>query len=133
MTQSPSSATAGEVRNVRLKALLLDAYNPRLPPSQHGKSQEDLAVVLEMGFDAYTVAESMARHGYFVSEPLIVIRAESADRFVVIEGNRRLTALLGLTCEAVRREFATPERWDALAAACPFNAETSIPVVVAAT
>ena len=130
MNQQTGAAT-GEVRSVRLDSLLLDASNPRLPPSQHGKSQEDLAVVLEMGFDAFTVAESMARHGYFVSEPLIVIPAEEDQRFIVIEGNRRLTALLGLTKQAVRSEFATPERWHALAGNCPLLAETLIPVVVA--
>jgi hypothetical protein len=130
MNQQTGAAT-GEVRSVRLDSLLLDAFNPRLPPSQHGKSQEDLAVVLEMGFDAYTVAESMARHGYFVSEPLIVISAEEDERFIVIEGNRRLTALLGLTKEAVRSEFATPERWHELAGDCPLSAETLIPVCIA--
>jgi hypothetical protein len=121
------------LRSVRLDALLLDAFNPRLPPSQHGKSQEDLAVVLEMGFDAYTVAESMARHGYFVSEPLIVIPSETDNQFVVIEGNRRLTALLGLTKESIRCEFATPEPWRTLAAGCPMSSETQIPVVVASS
>lgn len=131
MTTLATSTNVGTVGNVRLDHLRLDSYNPRLPPSQHGKPQQDLAVVLEMGFDAYTVAESMARHGYFVSEPLIVIPEGTNGIYVVIEGNRRLTALLGLTIEAIRREFAAAERWHALSTSCPLSSSTLIPVVVA--
>jgi hypothetical protein len=131
MTAPVPYATVGTPGNVRLDGLRLDPYNPRLPPSQHGKSQQDLAVVLEMGFDAFTVAESLARHGYFVSEPLIVIPDDAPGTYLVIEGNRRLTALLGLTSESIRREFAAPDRWHQLASQCTVTLDTQIPVVIA--
>jgi len=75
----------------------------------------DLAVHLELGFDALTVAESIASHGFFGSEPLIVIANGSIDKWIVVEGNRRLTALLGLVDPAVREQFANPTPWDSLA------------------
>ena len=51
--------TAGESRELPLHRLRLDPHNPRLPADLQGSSQADLAVHLELGFDAYTVAESI--------------------------------------------------------------------------
>jgi hypothetical protein len=123
--------TLGEQRLVELGSLLLDPFNPRLPKSLQGQSQEDLAVNLELGFDAYTVAESIAGHGYFTSEPLIVIPGDEGSTWIVVEGNRRLTALLGLTQPEVRRQFAASDRWDELAGRSHVSPEDKIPVVVA--
>ena len=57
-------------------------------------------------YDAITIAESIARHGYFESEPLVAVpyeaaypgekRGERSGEYVVVEGNRRLTALRAL-------------------------------------
>ena len=69
----------GEHRRVPMTALRLDSYNPRLPSDMHGEGQEELAVHLELGFDALTVAESIASHGYFGSEPLIVIADQEIE------------------------------------------------------
>ena len=121
----------GDARLIALGDLLLDDMNPRLPPSQQGLPQVDLAVVLEMGFDAFTVAESIARFGFFSSEPLIAIPANADGKYVVVEGNRRLTALLGLTRADIRSEFATPERWEDLAEENSVTSESKVPVVVA--
>ena len=121
----------GEVRLIALADLVLDDMNPRLPPSQQGLHQVDLAVVLEMGFDAFTVAESIACLGFFSSEPLIAIPSNEDGKYVVVEGNRRLTALFGLAREDVRSKFATPDRWEALAAECAITNDTRVPVVVA--
>jgi len=131
MSDTSNITSLGESKNVSLTSLLLDDENPRLPPSQQGIDQSSLAVVLEMGFDAFTVAESIAHHGYFTSEPLIVIPASEAGKYVVVEGNRRLTALIGLTQKSIRSEFATPERWDELAATNSVDPNALIPVVVA--
>lgn len=120
----------GEQRRVPLRSLRLDPQNPRLPADLRGSGQEELAVHLELGFDALTVAESIASHGYFGSEPLIVIASDAADIWVVVEGNRRLTALLGLVDEAVRGEFANPEPWVKLAAKASVGLDDLIPVVV---
>jgi hypothetical protein len=121
----------GEVRLIALADLVLDDMNPRLPPSQQGLHQVDLAVVLEMGFDAFTVAESIARLGFFSSEPLIAIPSNEDGKYVVVEGNRRLTALFGLARGDMRSEFATRGRWEALAEECAITNDTRVPVVVA--
>ncbi len=120
----------GELIQLPISALRLDGQNPRLPPSQHGKDQANLAIVMEMGFDAYTVAENIARFGYFSSEPLIAV-PEGDGTYCVVEGNRRLTALLGLTDASIRSEFATPGRWADLASQSTLDSSTLVPVVVA--
>lgn len=128
---STHESFAGIPLRVELRNLRLDSSNPRLPPSQQGLPQEDLAVILEMGFDAFTVAESISRHGFFESEPLIVIAGESPDSYTVVEGNRRLTALIGLADPQVRREFASPDRWEEIADGSSVSMETIVPVVLA--
>lgn len=120
----------GEQQRVPLSSLRLDPQNPRLPADMQGQSQEDLAVHLELGFDALTVAESIASHGFFGSEPLIVIAGDNPGEWVVVEGNRRLTALLGLVDPDVRSQFANPSPWDALAKQATVSYDDLIPVVV---
>lgn len=129
MTNTP---TAGESRELPLRQLRLDPHNPRLPADLQGSSQADLAVHLELGFDAYTVAESISSHGYFGSEPLIVIADESEEppAWVVLEGNRRLTALLGLVDPTIRRQFANPQPWEALGQRSPVSADDKIPALI---
>jgi hypothetical protein len=84
-----------------------------------------------LGFEAYAIAQSIADNGFFRSEPLLVIRSEShADTWIVVEGNRRLTALLGLTDKGVRSQFAEADKWEALAKRAKINSDTRIPVVL---
>jgi hypothetical protein len=130
MTELREIRSMGEQRTAALRDLLLDPHNPRLPADVQGQGQDDLAVHLELGFDALTVAESIASHGFFGSEPLIVIAEDGSRRWVVVEGNRRLTALLGLVDPQVREQFANPAPWVALAEQASVNYDDLIPVVV---
>jgi ParB-like chromosome segregation protein Spo0J len=120
----------GAQRRVPLRDLRLDPHNPRLPADMQGEDQEDLAVHLELGFDALTVAESIASHGFFGSEPLIVIADDDEGKWVVVEGNRRLTALLGLADPQIRHQFANPSPWNPLAEQAGLSYDDQIPVVV---
>ena len=131
MNEPQDLVSLGKSQNVKISDLLLDDRNPRLPPSQQGLDQESLAVVIEMGFDAFTVAESISRHGFFSSEPLIVIPSDTEGKYVAVEGNRRLTALMGLTQSEIRSAFANPDRWDELASKASFDSSAAVPVVVA--
>ena len=116
---------------VAMSDLRLDPLNPRLPSQLQGGSQEDLAVDLDLGFEAFAVAESIATHGFFRSEPLIAVPStDEADTWIVVEGNRRLTALLGLSNPAIRAQFPDPDRWDALAAKARITDAMRVPVVV---
>lgn len=83
--------------------LLLDADNPRLSAIGDAKSQDALVEVLwnEMAVDE--VALSIAANGYFEEEPLFIIpgdpkNPEQKDKFIVVEGNRRLAAV-NLLCD----------------------------------
>lgn len=71
-------------------SLRLDAKNPRIPPSSKPLTPGELIVELVQHEDVYALAANIKANGYFPSEPLIAIRED--DRFVVVEGNRRLAA-----------------------------------------
>ncbi len=130
LTDHPNpGALLGTAIKVPIRKLSLDPENPRLPVGYRGKSQLDLAVVLEIGFEAYAVAQSIAESGFFSSEPLLAIMADP-EQYVVVEGNRRLTALIGLTNAEVRSNFAEADRWEALAETCTITLDDEIPIVV---
>ena len=91
--------------------LRLDIENPRLAWRLDGHSQEDLARTLWTLMSVEEVAWSIAENGFFRSEPLFVIIAnpEEADpkkrEYIVIEGNRRLTAVLLLRDKELRKKL----------------------------
>lgn len=121
----------GAQHHIAIRDLRLDPENPRLPVALQGASQEDLAVDLDLGFEAFTVAESIASHGFFASEPLIAIPKDlEPGTWTVVEGNRRLTALLGLANAAIRSQFPGADQWDTLAEKAGLTLETEVPVVV---
>ena len=128
------SVLFGETKLLKISDLLLDPKNPRIPESDDGKerSQAELARILDMGFDAFTVAESLAVHGYFASEPMIVISG-SSGKWIVVEGNRRLTAILGLTDSVIRGNFLEAKKWDEVAAHSKITKSDIIPVVIASS
>lgn len=111
--------------------LFLDPQNPRLPPDVRGGSQAEIAVFIERQYDALNVAFSIARHGFFPSEALVIVNEEGRD--IVVEGNRRLVALLGLVDAELRARFSRRRDWDLAAAEAAANAAVpdEIPVVVA--
>lgn len=108
-----------------------DPRNPRLPVDDRGdRSDIDLMVLLADRFDPLIVAESIARHGYFGSEPLIVCKEDGEWR--VLEGNRRLTALYALAHPEIREQFADRAGWSGLRdPAVPITFETQVPVLIA--
>ena len=73
--------------------LLLDASNPRLfgTPAYETEDQ-DLLLKTMWSFGVVEIVESISVTGYQSVEPLFV-EEQKNGRFVVIEGNRRLTAL----------------------------------------
>jgi hypothetical protein len=124
----------GETKSLKISDLLLDPENPRIPEPDDGKprSQAELARILDMGFDAFTVAESLAVHGYFASEPMIAISGTNG-KWIVVEGNRRLTAILGLTDAGIRGGFLEAKKWDEIATNSKITSNDSIPVVIASS
>jgi len=118
----------GEVKSIALSNLRLDWENPRLPDElRHPDStQEQLALYLDEHFDPIRVGESISRHGFFVSEPLIALAENS--HFRVVEGNRRLTALLAITGGPLRTSLiAQTPAWDGLET---LDGDIDVPVVL---
>lgn len=108
---------AGELLMLSTSELLLDWHNPRLrPDEQLSEDQEPdseehqrvLALLMNREYNPLPIAESIARHQYFLSEPMIAVRHN--DRYRVIEGNRRLTALRGLQDASLRQAFSAENR-----------------------
>lgn len=123
--------SAGVSRRLPISSLRLDPENPRIPDSHRHQETAELAVLLEMGFEAYSVAQSIAELGFFTAEPLIVVpNADEPGTWIVVEGNRRLTALIGLSYPEVRRNFAAPTRWEELASKREITPQMQVPVVV---
>jgi hypothetical protein len=76
--------------------LIFDPENPRLPQSLRKRKGEKTYEneVIEWMMQYENIIElmgSIAEKGYFPAEPLLVVK--SGDKFEVIEGNRRLTAV----------------------------------------
>jgi hypothetical protein len=96
---------------VPLSHLVLDRENPRLASEDTDVTKTELIRILwtEMAVDE--VALSIAANGYFPEEPLFVIPEKSGkadpekDHFIVVEGNRRLAAVLLLRNPKLRAEI----------------------------
>ena len=129
--QAIHHTVGGTPRRIRLTDLRLDPQNPRLPPHMQdpAKTQLELLMYIDKRFNPLEVAESIARHGYFESEPLIAV--EEAGVFVVVEGNRRLSALIGLSDQVSRAALSRQTKgWRTLPEA---ELPDELPVVVVAT
>jgi hypothetical protein len=106
--------------SVPVENLRLDRENPRLPSADIGSDVELLRYLWrEMAVDE--VALSIAANGFFPEEPLLVVpekkgkRDPETDKFIVVEGNRRLAAVLLLRDASLRQKLKTdlPEIDDA--------------------
>ena len=122
----PSLST--QIEYVPLDHLQLDAKNPRLTEAQQERatSQESLLQLIDREYDPLTIAESIAEHGYFASEPMIVLD-QGDEMLTVLEGNRRLAALKGLADPEISKSFKDPARWDSLREDAELPAE--VPVI----
>src|SRR6266576_6004775 len=100
---------------VAANKLLLDDENPRLPENMESTTPDALLKWMANQYNTLEVARSVAEHGYFDSEPMIAIK--EGNRFKVVEGNRRLTALKLLLDDSLRHSIALdePDKWDELA------------------
>lgn len=101
-----------QVELIDVDQLLLDPDNPRLESVTKGTTQEDLIRAMWREMAVSEVAMSIAENGFFREEPLFAIPAPpmaGADkksikhqRYIVVEGNRRLTAVKLLLDERLR-------------------------------
>lgn len=82
-----------ETRLIAVADLRFDRKNPRLPKDLIDGEPEDLALFYYEQAVVADLVGSMLENGFFPHEPIIV-RPDGEGVFTVVEGNRRLTALL---------------------------------------
>lgn len=80
-----------ELRKLSVDAIRLDKQNPRLPEDMLNESQRSIIHYMIEEFKILEIAKSIAKNGFFINELPIV--AKEGKYFVVVEGNRRITAL----------------------------------------
>lgn len=112
----------------RVLDLLLDNENYRLSDGAHSFDQNQLLQELERDFELNVIAESLADNGYFAEEPLVVIPGPS-DKFIVVEGNRRLATLKFILDPEIRQISRNPEYWKDVAGRLEYDI-SEVPVII---
>lgn len=86
-----------QVAEIELGDLDLDPKNPRFGSVVGpAKTQTEILDTIVTEYGVEDVISSLAVNGYFPGEPLICIKKKNGNRYVVVEGNRRLAACLVL-------------------------------------
>jgi len=80
-------------KNIDLFNLKPDSDNPRMPKSFHGKSDEEIINYLLLESSLVELMQAIGENDFFPGEQLLVVRDSKDDKYIVIEGNRRLTAV----------------------------------------
>lgn len=75
---------------IELRFLELDAENPRLPESVE-RTPEAMLNHIALTTSIEDLMNAIAENGFFPGEPLVAIK--QGEKYVVVEGNRRLTAV----------------------------------------
>ena len=122
-----------EIQLVSLDNLHLDKENPRLPSFVNNQNEQQILDYIAGSTSIEELVSAIAENNYFSGEPLVVIPHPDpgkAGAFIVVEGNRRLTAL---------RLLQDPRKWSTPSAKIIDifkNAKyrpTTVPVVVKKT
>lgn len=77
-----------------VELLDLDPQNPRLPEEVQGSSQPVILTYLYENDVLEELMDSFVSNSYFPVEPILVLPGEEGGRRLVVEGNRRLAALM---------------------------------------
>ena len=84
-----------EIKNIGIADLKLDLYNPRMPKSKQGKDEKSVIEFMLLEAATLELMEAIGENGFFAGELLLVVPDEQdKGKYTVIEGNRRLTAVL---------------------------------------
>jgi len=86
-----------EIKSVPLVDILIDVENPRLPQPSVGQREAIRGIAGEQGPKLLAMAEHIVQNGLNPADHLYVMPLKPGEqRFVVLEGNRRLSTLKGL-------------------------------------
>ncbi len=118
------------MEELEVALLHLDPFNPRLPEEMQGKEEEELQEFIADAYDAIEVARSIADHGYFPSEPIIVLKhLDIEGHYLVAEGNRRVVALRLLANPEAAAALDDADEWQELATSG--SVPKKVPAVIA--
>ena len=101
--------------DIAVENLLFDFENPRLTMGDETKTDTDMVRVLWHNMSVDEIVDSIGANGFFREEPLIAIPKDrnktdpKTDRFVVVEGNRRLAAVRLLLNANLQQEVGAKE------------------------
>jgi hypothetical protein len=129
-SQSKSSPTLPTPQQLAPEQLLLDPFNPRLPPARKGKGQESIIEVMLDDFAIDELAESICSAGFLALDPFIGYR--EGNKVFVLEGNRRL-ATIKLLLDAKLTPPRYSKTWDDFRSRLTPDALTrmqSIPILI---
>lgn len=79
--------------SIPLSELKLDSENPRLPKSMHGKSETEILSYMLLDASLIELMLAIGENDFFPGEQLLVVK-DSDTKYKVIEGNRRLSAVM---------------------------------------
>lgn len=88
--------TQPEYRKINLSELKLDSENPRLPKSMHGKSDNEILSYMLLDASLIELMLAIGENDFFPGEQLLVVK-DTDGKYKVIEGNRRLSAVMLLS------------------------------------
>lgn len=84
-----------EIQYIDIDKLKLDELNPRLPKKNNAYTQNSIIEYMLMHGAILPLMQSIATNGFFAGEALVIIPdPKDEDFFIVVEGNRRLSALM---------------------------------------
>lgn len=96
-----------EFKEVSVSNLRLDRKNPRLPTSLHGACENEILKYLARKTNIEELITSIGKNDFFPGEAIVVTSSGPAiDEYIVLEGNRRLTALRLLNDEQLARQVS---------------------------
>jgi hypothetical protein len=77
---------------LKLSDLKLDPYNPRLPKSLHGQNETKIIEYMLLDASLIELMLAIGENNFFPGEQLLTVK-DTDDKYKVIEGNRRLSAV----------------------------------------
>lgn len=122
--------------NIPINELALWDRNPRIEQSLEHQPQTVVAQAMNDRYDPMEIGKNIASTGWTPISTLLVTRDGAPEgKYTVVEGNRRLTALLALTNPDLRSLLSNAEEWHRVAdkAQNLGNLPESVPCVVVAT
>ena len=104
-----------DVIDVQVASLIFDEENPRLPSPNQGQREILRALATNQGAKLRALADDILEYGLDPSELMVVLAVENPEnRFVVLDGNRRLAALRALENPELVAGAVSPQILNAL-------------------